>query len=105
MKGDTKLPVDATSWLLTTPAPVATKPLTSVARPMMVEMSPEGSAAELADEMSHDSNAENKIEVEIPPRTRPQSRVGIEGTVIQRHARPYVMQKTRHSLRRPLWQS
>lgn len=105
MNGETKLPVEATSWLLTTPAPVATKPFTSVARPIMVEMSPDGSAAELADEISHDSNAEKRIDVEMPPSTRPKRSVGSEGTVIQRHARPYVMQKTRHSLRRPLWQS
>ena len=102
MKGVLKLSVAATSLLLTTPAPVATKPFMRVARPMMVERSADGSPAEEEAEMSHDSNAEKRMEVETPPSSLPKRSVGTEGMVMQKHVRVYVMQKTRQSLRRPL---
>jgi len=54
---------------------------------MIVERSAEGSAAEFADEMSHDSNAEKRMDVETPPRTRPQRRTGMDGTMIHAQAR------------------
>lgn len=87
MNGVAKFPVQPTSWLLTTPAPVATMPLTRVARPMMVERSAEGSADEEADETSHDSKAEKRMLVETPPRTRPRRSSGIYGTRMHTHAR------------------
>ena len=76
MKGDTKLSVRDTSWLLRTPAPVATKPLMSVARPIIAERSDSESASDDAEDMSHDSKAENNMDVEMPPRTRPTRRIG-----------------------------
>jgi hypothetical protein len=106
MKGVLKLLlVDATSLLLTTPAPVATKPFMRVARPMMVDRSGDGSPAAPADEdaeMSHDSKAEKRMEVDTPPSILPKKSVGIEGMVMQTHDRVYVIQNTRQSLRRPL---
>ena len=101
-KGDMKLLVAATSLLLTTPAPVATRPLINVALPMMVERSVEGSPAELDAEMSHDSKAEKRMEVDAPPSTLPKRSKGTEGMVMQAHVSAYVTQNTRHSLRRPL---
>lgn len=86
MKGDAKLPVVATSLLLNTPAPVATNPLTSVARPIIVDKSPEGRPIDDAEEINHDSNAENSIDVEMPPRRRPTSRIGRAGKRIRMHA-------------------
>lgn len=62
--------------MLTTPAPVATKPFMRVARPMMVDRSPEGNAADVDAEMSHDSNAEKRMDVDMPPKMRPKSNVG-----------------------------
>ena len=102
MKGVLKLPVAATSLLLTTPAPVATKPLIRVARPMTVERSADGSPAEEDAEMSHDSKAEKRMEVDTPPSTLPKRSVGTEGMVMQTHASVYVIQNTRQSFRRPL---
>ena len=69
---------------------------------MMVERSAEGSAAEEDAEMSHDSKAEKRMEVETPPSNLPKRSVGTEGTVMQTHVRVYVIQKTRQSFRRPL---
>lgn len=57
-KGDANELVDDTSWLLTTPALVATSPFTRVARPNIVERSEDGIASELAEETNHDSKAE-----------------------------------------------
>ena len=68
----------------------------------MVERSADGSPAEEEAEMSHDSNAEKRMEVETPPSSLPKRSVGTEGMVMQKHVRVYVMQKTRQSLRRPL---
>jgi hypothetical protein len=70
---------------------------------MIVERSAAGSAAEVDAEISHDSKAEKRMEVETPPSTLPKRSVGIEGMVMQTHASVYVMQNTRQSLRRPLW--
>ena len=97
-----KLLVIATSLLLTTPALVATKPLIRVARPIMVERSAEGRPAEVDAEMSHDSKAEKRMEVDAPPSTLPKRSVGTEGMVMHAHASVYVMQNTRQSFRRPL---
>lgn len=58
MNGDANDFVNDTSWLLTTPAPVATNPLTSVARPKMTERAADGIVRELAEETNHDSKAE-----------------------------------------------
>lgn len=102
MKGAMKLLVDSTSLLLMTPAPVATRPLIKVARPIIVERSAGGSPADEDAEISHDSKAEKRIEVDIPPSILPKRSVGREGMTIQIHARVYVMQKTRQSFRRPL---
>lgn len=68
--------MDSTSWFDTTPATVATIPLMRVARPMMVDKSAEASDADEAEEISHDSNAEKRIDVETPPRKRPTRRMG-----------------------------
>lgn len=68
-----------TSWLLTTPAVVATIPLMRVARPIILDRSEEGSPAVLADEMNQDSKAEKRIEVENPPNKRPMTRIGTNG--------------------------
>jgi hypothetical protein len=68
----------------------------------MVERSAEGKPAAPADEMTQDSNAEKRIEVENPPSRRPMKRIGTEGMAIHAQEREYVTQKTRHSLRRPL---
>ena len=69
---------------------------------MMVERSADGSPAEEDDEMSHDSKAEKRMEVDTPPSTLPKRSVGTEGTVMQTHASVYVIQNTRQSLLRPL---
>lgn len=58
MNGDANDFVNDTNWLLSTPAPVATNPFTSVARPKMIERSEEGIVSELAEETNHDSKAE-----------------------------------------------
>lgn len=58
MKGDANDLVNDTSWLLTTPAVVATNPLTIVARPKMIERSEDGIVRELAEDTNHDSKAE-----------------------------------------------
>ena len=58
MNGDANDFVNDTNWLLSTPAPVATNPFMSVARPKMIERSEEGIVSELAEETNHDSKAE-----------------------------------------------
>jgi hypothetical protein len=58
IKGDAKELVKTTSWLLATPAPVATNPFTRVARPKIVERSVEGMASAPAEVTSHDSKTE-----------------------------------------------
>jgi hypothetical protein len=67
-----------------------------------VDSSDCGSPREEDEDMSHDSKAEKRMEVEIPPRTRPKSKTGSHGTRMHKHAMVYVMQKTRHSFFRPL---
>ena len=57
-KGEANEWVTSTSWLLNTPAPVATKPFTSVARPRMEDRSVCGSVRSCAEEMTQDSKAE-----------------------------------------------
>jgi hypothetical protein len=52
---------------------------------MMVERSDCGRAWDVEADMSHDSKAEKRMEVEILPRTRPTS-TGRKGTRMQRHA-------------------
>lgn len=42
---------------------------------------------ELEDEMSQESKAENKMEVEIPPKTRPANRIGKELKSVHAQAR------------------
>jgi len=77
-----------TSWLLNTPAVVATMPLTRVARPKIVESSEEPRPAVDDAEMSHDSKAEKRMEVENPARKRPVTRTGRNGMLIATHDRP-----------------
>jgi hypothetical protein len=71
---------------------------------MIVERPAEGKPAALAEEMSQDSKAEKSIEVEKPPSMRPINRIGMEGMAIHAQDRVYVMQKTRHSFFRPLFE-
>jgi hypothetical protein len=104
MNGDTNDCENDTNWLLTTPAPVATNPFNNVALPIIVERSDCGSPIDVDEDISHDSKAENRIDVEIPPRTRPKSKIGSHGTRMHKHAIVYVMQKTRHSFFRPLYE-
>jgi len=51
----------------------------------MVERSVEGRPEEVDAEMSHDSKAEKRMEVDIPPSTLPKRSVGTEGMVMQTH--------------------
>jgi hypothetical protein len=69
---------------------------------MMVERSADARPAEEEAEMSHDSKAEKRIEVDTPPSSLPKRSVGTEGMVMQKHVRVYVIQNARQSLRRPL---
>lgn len=101
-KGDANELVTPTSLLLTIPEPAATKPLVSVARPMIVDNSGEETPDDEAADMSQDSKAENRMDVDTPPMRRPRRRIGIEGIMMQTHARVYVTQKARQSLLRPL---
>ena len=71
---------------------------------MMVERSADGSPAEEDAEMSHDSKAEKRMEVDTPPSSLPRRSTGTEGMVMQKHVRQYVIQNTRQSLRRPLYE-
>lgn len=68
----------------------------------MMERSDEGIVRVFAVETSHDSNAEKRMEVDIPPNKRPRNRTGRYGIVMQKQAKIYVMQKTRQSFLRPL---
>jgi hypothetical protein len=68
----------------------------------MVDKSAEGSDADEAEEISHDSNAEKRIDVDTPPRGRPRRGMGRKGRVMRTHEREYVMQKTMQRSRRPL---
>ena len=54
---------------------------------MMVDKSAEASDADEAEEISHDSNAEKRIDVDTPPRKRPTMRIGRKGKVMHMHAR------------------
>jgi len=51
----------------------------SVARPMILDRSEEGSPAALDDEMSQDSKEEKRMDVENPPSRRPTKRIGMNG--------------------------
>lgn len=90
-----------------TPAAVATKPLTNVALPMILLNSslPRPMVALLL--TAQLSKAEKRMEVEIPPSTRPKRRMGKEGMSRRVHVAAYVMQKRRQRRRRPLdeWRS
>jgi hypothetical protein len=44
---------------------------------MIVERSEEATPAVVEAEMSHDSNAEKRIEVDTPPMRRPRRRIGV----------------------------
>jgi hypothetical protein len=102
MKGVAKFCVDPTSLLLNTPAAVATNPFTRVARPIIVDKSAEGRPIDDAEDINHDSNAENNIEVEMPPRSRPTRRTGSTGKRMRMQVKVYVMQNAKQSFRRPL---
>lgn len=69
---------------------------------MIVDRSADGSPADEDAEISHDSKAEKRMEVDTPPSILPKRSVGTEGMVMQTHVRVYVIQNTRQSLRRPL---
>jgi hypothetical protein len=62
-----------------TPAVVATKPLTRVARPIIALKSSLFSAAFELEDMSQLSNPENNMDVDIPPKTRPRRSRGKNG--------------------------
>ena len=68
----------------------------------MVESSGDETPEEEAAEISHDSKAENRIDVEIPPRTRPTYNIGSAGKNVQTQAKAYVTQKAKHTRLRPL---
>ena len=68
----------------------------------MVDRSADGRPADEDAEISHDSKAEKRMEVDTPPSNLPKRSVGTEGMVMQKHAKVYVIQNTRQSLRRPL---
>jgi len=69
-----------------TPAVVATKPLTRVARPIIVLKSSLFSAAFELEDTSQLSNPENNMDVDIPPKTRPRRSRGRNG----KSRRPHV---------------
>lgn len=102
INGAAKLCTRLTSSLLTTPAPVATRPLMTVALPIIWERSDWETLLVVAEEMSQESKTEKRMEVEIPPRTRPRRRMGTHGMRMHRHDKAYVMQKVRQRNRRPL---
>jgi hypothetical protein len=54
------------------------------------------------EDISHDSNAEKRIDVEMPPRMRPAIRIGNTGIWMHTQARAYVTQNARQALLRPL---
>jgi hypothetical protein len=85
-----------------TPAAVATKPLTRVARPMMVLKSSLCSAALELEDTSQLSNAENNMDVDIPPRTRARRSTGKNGKRRRPHVVAYRMQNNKQIRLRPL---
>ena len=85
-----------------TPAAVATKPLTRVARPMIVLKSSLCSAASELEDTSQLSNAENNMEVDIPPKTRPKRSKGKNGKSRRPHVVAYRTQNNRQTRLRPL---
>jgi hypothetical protein len=54
---------------------------------MIVDKSDGGRARLVEDDINHDSKAEYKMDVDIPPSTRPKSRMGKRGICIQTHVR------------------
>jgi len=54
---------------------------------MIVERSADGRPAVVADEMSQVSKAENRMDVEMPPKRRPKNRTGMEGMLMHAHAK------------------
>jgi hypothetical protein len=69
----------------------------------MVERSDWERAIEEEEDMSHDSKAEKRMEVDMPPRTRPIRSVGSQGNNTQMQAIVYVKQKARQIFLRPLY--
>lgn len=64
---------------------MATNPLTSVARPKIVDKSPFERPTDEAEDINHDSNAEYSIDPEMPPQRRPTSRTGRIGKSDRTH--------------------
>jgi hypothetical protein len=87
---------------LHTPAAVATKPLTRVARPIIRLKSSLGSAALELEDTSQLSKPENNIDVAIPPKTRPRRSTGKNGKSRRPHVKAYRMQNRRQMRFRPL---
>jgi hypothetical protein len=85
-----------------TPAAVATKPLTRVARPMIVLKSSLCSAASELEDTSQLSNAENNMEVDIPPKTRAKRSNGKNGKSRRPHVIAYRTQNNKQIRLRPL---
>ena len=84
--GDANELLEETSWLLNTPAPAATNPFRRVARPRIEDRSDWGRARLLEEEITQDSNAENRMDVETPPRTRPSKSTGSVGIRMHKQA-------------------
>ena len=70
-----------------TPAVVATKPFTRVARPIILLKSSLCNAAFELEDTSQLSNPENNMDVDIPPKTRPKRSKGKDG----KSRRPHVV--------------
>lgn len=87
INGAVKVPKYPTNLSLATPAENATNPFTRVARPNIEDNSVWETPSVLDDEMSHESKAENRMEVDIPPNTRPANRIGKELKSVQAQAR------------------
>src|SRR6266404_5404194 len=85
-----------------TPAAVATKPLTRVARPMIMLRSSLCSPAFELEDTSQLSNAENNMDVDIPPKTRANSSRGKNGKSRRPHVVAYRMQNNKQIRLRPL---
>lgn len=83
-KGLVKVCVFTTSPLLNTPTAAATNPLIMVAEPKIPLKSGDDTPAVCAAETNHESKQENKIEVEIPPKTRPIRLMGSQLTKVQK---------------------
>jgi hypothetical protein len=71
---------------------------------MMVLKSSLWSAASELDDTSQLSNPENKMDVDIPPKTRPRRRTGKKGKSRRAHVVAYRMQNRRQIRLRPLRQ-